>query len=603
MKVLGISFALAACAAVGLIATFNLTDDRRQTVIPTPPSTMQPRAVRMPTETPLPATPVASPSAGLVSPPTATVSELTPALVRLGGDRTMGRALAAPEAAGGTLVLGVSDAPSSLNPLLAGPQPVDSIRHALFEPLVEAHPDTLAPVGVLAESWSVDARGTTWTFNLRAGVTWHDGQPLRAADVVFSLRRYLDPELGHPIAEQLAEVVVDIQAEGELAVRVTTAEPFADLAVTLGVLPIVAEHIFAGVPAEYLPVHGGATGAVAAAVVGTGPFRFVSRSEDGSIRAEAFPDYWDGAPVLAGLVAQPVASQAEMIEFLRASEIDVGTLSAGSAAAFGGLAMRIVDYPLTGFTMLGFNLNANTTPIFQDVRVRQALLLALDREGMAADIRFGYADVPEGTLPVNSWAREAGPVAANYAYDPALARSLLDAAGWTTGVDGARTRAGRALSFRLLTNSENTIRIEYLEQIQEQWSAIGVGVELVVEPFVDVERRLVETGDFDAFLLGYSWGLSPDQAAVWSCAGGRPAANYTGYCNPGVDNLLVRARRELDVDARAALYQEIQTLVLEDLPLAILDFPRGLTGVAERAHNVYPNGVNLYFNAETWWLE
>lgn len=603
MKVMGITCALAVLLAASVVAAFNMGDERGQAVVPSAPATLQPRAVRTPTGEPVSgAVPETAGNNTTATAPAASAGS-PPMLVRLDGDRLMGHAIAQPENAGGTLVLGVTEAPSSLNPLLAGPQPVDSILNAIFEPLAEPHPDTLEAVGVLAESWTVDARGTTWTFNLRQDVTWHDGEPFRSADVVYSLQSYLNADYGHPVAERLQGIVERVEAAGDQAVLVTTNEPYADLPVVLGVLPIFAEHIFGDVPPVYLSVHGGSTGEAPESVVGTGPFRFESRSADGAIRAVANAQYWDGAPVLEELIAQPVASEAEMIELLRAREIDIGRLPAGAAPAFEGLDYRVVDYPLTGFTMLGFNLNTNTTPIFQDVRVRQALLLALDRQDMANEVRFGYADVGPGTLPVNSWASKPDSISTVYPFDPALARQLLDEVGWTTGADGNRAKDGRPLSFKLVTNSENSIRVEYLEHLKEQWSSIGVAAELVVEPFADVQQRLTESGDFDAFLLGYSWGLSPDQSAVWSCAGGRPAENFTGYCNGSVDNLLVRAQRELDSERRAELYLEIQELVLADLPVAILDFPRGLTGIAGHAHNVYPSGVNLYFNVETWWVD
>ncbi|MEZ4524126.1 MAG: ABC transporter substrate-binding protein [Thermomicrobiales bacterium] len=597
---MGISIAIATFLVAGAFAAFNMTDERHHTVISSPPPTLQPRASRQPTTSPQ-KTPQAFPGTGTDAASTNTTAP-PPSLVRLGGDRLMGRAIAAPESTGGTLVVGVSDQPTSLNPLLAGPQPAESILNAIFEPLVEPHPDTLEPVGVLAESWSVDGRGTTWTFNLRAGVTWHDGLPLIAEDVVYSFNRYLDSDLGHPASSKLSGIIVDVEAESDLVVTVKTAEPHADLPVELGVLPIVAKHVLEDVPIGALATHGSSTGTSAEAVIGTGPFRFEGIAPDGEIMTRAFSGYWDGTPVLDAIVAKPVPNQAKMIELLRAGEIDVGTLSPGSVSAFDGLPVRMVDYALSGFTMLGFNLNPNSTPIFQDVRVRQALLHALDREAMVQDIRSGYGDVVAGTFPVNSWANPADGLSVSYAYDPARARELLDQAGWTTGQDGVRGWDGRKLSFRLITNSENPMRIEYLNQIREQWLAIGSTLNWSSNP-LRTSKTGNRTGDFDVFLLGYDWDLSLDQSAIWACAGGRPAANFTGYCNPRVDDLLVRARRELDPDRRIALYREAQELVLADLPVAILDFPRGLSGVADRAHNVYPSSTNLYFNAETWWID
>jgi peptide/nickel transport system substrate-binding protein len=231
------------------------------------------------------------------------------------------------------------------------------------------------------------------------------------------------------------------------------------------------------------------------------------------------------------------------------------------------------------------------------------MLLALDRDSMVEEARAGYADVVPGTFPQVSWAARAEDVTTRYPYDPGRARELLDQAGWTTGPDGVRVREGVPLSFTIVTNAENEIRAHYLDLMREQWAAVGIDARILVEPFEDMLARLTESGDFDAFVTGFGWDVTPDQSELWGCAGGRPAANLMGYCNSAVDGLLARAEREFDTSRRAELYLEMQELVLADLPAAILDFPRLIAGVAQRVHNLYPSAVNLYFNAETWWVE
>jgi peptide/nickel transport system substrate-binding protein len=597
VKIMAISLGLAFVAMVALVSAFSYGDDEpQQAREPAAPPTLQPRATRPLFE------PTSSPTVPGEEQPVATTLPGDALVSSAGGDRSMGKPIEQPAGRGGTLVIGVAAKPASLNPLLAGEIPAGSILNAIFEPLVEPNPDTLEPVGALAHAWSVDARGLVWTFRLRPDVRWHDGQALTAADVVFSYSMYLDPDLGHPAASEHAGIVTAVEDSGPSEVQIVTSEPFPDLPLALGSLLVVPEHIFGGVAIANLAAHPGSNGAEPAQVVGTGPFRFERIDEEGRISAVANLDYWDGAPALERLVARPVESQAEMIELLRSSEIDVGTLSPGSVTAFEGLPVQIVDAPVPGVTLLGFNLNAQETALFQDERVRRALLMALDRESMVRDARAGYGDVAPGTLPLNSYLARPDQITTRYPYDPAAARQLLDDAGWTMGPDGVRTNEGRALSFSVVTNAENEVRDDYLDLIVEQWAAIGVGVEIVIEPFEQAAARLTDSGDFEAFLMGYEWDAAPDQAALFACAGGRPAANLTGYCNESVDRLLYRARREFDPQRRAELYLEMQELVLADLPVAILDFPRAVFGVAQRAHNVYPNTVNMYFNAERWWL-
>lgn len=605
MRILAFSLSLACVALVALLSAFSFASDDPPPEGPAAPPTLQPRATRAATQPPFEPTagPTAAAEAGQAGGDAATIEPVgIPIHVSAGGDRTMGKAAEEPGSTGGTLVIGTLGAPASFNPLLASEIPADSILNAIFEPLVEPHPDTLAPVGVLAASWHVDARGLVWVFSLREGVRWHDGAPLTAADVAFSYSLYLDPELGHPAAEKLAGVVTGIEDVGPGELRIATSEPYVDLPLVLGRLPVVPEHVLGNVEIADLAEHPASTGADPALVAGTGPFRLAGVEPDGSIVTVANPDYWDGAPALERLIARPVASQAEMIALLRAGEIDLGALSPGAVPAFEGLPVEIVDAPVLGSTLLGFNLNAQKTPLFQDERVRRALLMALDRESMVQEVRAGYGDVVPGTLPPNSWAARHDQIETRYPYDPAAARQLLDEAGWTTGADGIRARAGRRLSFTVVTNAENDVRDDYLDLIAEQWAAIGVGIEVQVEPFEEVVARLTDSGDFEAFLLGYAWDVAPDQSALFACAAGRPAANLTGYCNQSVDRLLVRAGREFDPERRAALYLEMQELVLADLPLAILDFPRAVYAITDRAHNVFPGTVNMYFNAEDWWL-
>jgi peptide/nickel transport system substrate-binding protein len=566
---------------------------------PSPPPTLQPRATRAPTRAPASATASFARDASPASP----TEILQPLLLASGGNRTMGLPVEEPAKIGGTLVIGVAAAPGSLNPVAAGALEADSILNAIFEPLVEADPLTLRPVGVLAEAWEVDGRGLVWTFYLRDGVYWHDGEAFTAEDVSAAYRLYLDPAAGHPAATELAGIVSSIEAVDRLMVRIETSERFADLPLALGSLPVIAAHIFDDVPAEYLDLHAASTGLDADLVIGTGPFRFESLAADGTISASANAEYWDGVPSLDRIIARPVVDQAEMFDLLRAGDLDVGTVAPGTLSAFEGLPIQLVDIPMLGFTMLGFNLNPQQTTLFQDERVRQALLLALDRQSMVDDARAGYADVVPGTFPPVSWAARAEDVTSRYSYDPGRARELLDQAGWTTGPDGVRVHEGVPLAFTIVTNEENEIRARYLDLMREQWAAVGIDARIVVEPFDDLLARLTDSGDYDAFVTGYNWDVTPGQSELWACASGWPAGNLTGYCNPAVDSLLVRAAREFDANRRSELYLEMQELVLSDLPVAILDFPRTVVGVAQRVHNLYPSGVNLYFNAETWWIE
>jgi peptide/nickel transport system substrate-binding protein len=125
-----------------------------------------------------------------------------------------------------------------------------------------------------------------------------------------------------------------------------------------------------------------------------------------------------------------------------------------------------------------------------------------------------------------------------------------------------------------------------------------------LEPFPALVERITQTFDFEAYLIGFNWSVSPDQTTMWHTdSAGGAGFNTVSYSNPEVDRLLDEALIETDREKRIELYTEMQNIIMEDLPHTILDFPQGFTGVSSRLHNVYASGVNARFNAHLWWVE
>ncbi|MFW6075961.1 MAG: ABC transporter substrate-binding protein, partial [Chloroflexota bacterium] len=230
-------------------------------------------------------------------------------------------------------------------------------------------------------------------------------------------------------------------------------------------------------------------------------------------------------------------------------------------------------------------------------------LYALDREAMLESIRFGYGEVAVGTMPVLSWAYNPDGIEETYDYDPEMANQLLDEAGWEMNDDGIRERDGETLSFDMYTNTGNTVREQYLTIMQEYWREIGVEMTPQLEPFPALVERITETFDYEVVLIGFSWSATPGQEAMWACDSYPAGFNLVRYCNEDLDEIMVEAAGEVDQDRRIELYTEMQNVLMEDLPMAVLDFPEGIAGVNQRVHNLFPNDPNLRFNTETWWVE
>jgi len=507
---------------------------------------------------------------------------------------------------GGTLIEGSFSDISTLNPILSSDTATADFQSAIFESLVTVNPDTLEAVGLLAESWDVNADASVYTVHLRDGVTWSDGEPLTADDVRFSYEMYMNEAAGSQRVSDLMAKIDSMEVVDDQTITFNLTGTYVDFAIDSLTLGVLAEHVWADVDPAAMAQDPGSTGTDPSRVVGTGPFLFSEWVVEDHATAVRNDNYWNGAPYLDEFIYKVVPDQAAGVAQLQTGEIDYfeGVPESSLAEFEGNSDVTIVEYPTVNFTYYGLNLDTSKTTLFQDKEVRQALFYALDREAMIESIRFGHGEVAVGTMPTLSWAYNPDAIEETYPYDPDKAMQLLDDAGWTVGSDGVREKDGQRLAFTMYTNAGNQVRESYLTVLQEYWAEIGVEMTPQLEPFPSLVERITETFDFEAFLLGFQWDVTPDQSAMMSCdAAGGNGFNSTSYCNEEVDALLQEALNETDRDRRIELYTEYQNIVVDDLPVTIMDFPQGFSGVSARAHNIYPSSVNARFNMQLWWVE
>jgi peptide/nickel transport system substrate-binding protein len=487
--------------------------------------------------------------------------------------------------------------------VLLNDQPTWSFLGLIFEPLIETNPLTLEPVGALAEAWEVSSDGLTWTFFLREGVTWHDGKPFTAEDVRVTYEMHLNPDTGSSYTGDLDAKIDEIEVVDEHTVRFHLPSPLADFAVDVAIYFIVPAHIWDDVAGADVRSHPGATGLDPALVVGTGRFQFEEWTSNERAVAVRYDDYWGGRPHLDEIIFKVIPDQSAGVAQLRTGEIDwLGNVPPASINELTGADVEVFNFSTLSFSFYATNLDPERTTLFQDVEVRQALMHALDREAMVEGIYFGYAEVAVGTMPTMSWAYNPDEIEHPYPYDVERAIELLERAGWTPGSDGVRQKDGQRLAFTMHGDAGDPITSQSLTAMQEYWRAIGVEMTPQLEPFQALVERIV-TYDFEAFLVGFIWGASPDQWALWGCDAYEGGFNVVRYCNEEVDRLLAAARGEADQQRRIELYTAFQNELLADIPMAVMFFPEGISAVSTRVHNVFPSLVNERFNAETWWVE
>lgn len=490
--------------------------------------------------------------------------------------------LVALPAAGGAYSEGVLGLPASFNPLLATSQSEKDLRGLLFNGLTRVDGSGMAQPD-LASDWSVSDDGLTYTFELRQDVTWHDGQPVTARDVLFTISLVQDPDFpGQPALARFWRGVL-VSAPDDHTVVFSLLEPFAAFP-TYAALPIVPQHLLGGSLARDLAQH-----PFSDAPVGTGPFRFEAFDPDEQmVRLTANDAYFEGRPHLDEVHLRYFADAESVLAAMRDGTVQgTGSIAADQLLRPGALPQGAVVYasPMSSLTALFFNLR---TPEFANVEVRRALDLAIDRERILRGPLDDRAELGFGPVPITSWAY--GPPTP--VYDPEEAKRLLDQAGWDEiGDDGVRQRGGARLSFSLLVNDDDPERVAVAHEIVAQLQEVGVQVTVQAIPPADVAHALA-TRQYSAALFGWhSPTGDPDCYQLWHSSFSDDGLNFTGLRDQEIDRLLSDARRESDPGTRAAMYHEFQQRFADQVPAIVLYYPRYYFTVASVIKGVEPRAV------------
>lgn len=423
-------------------------------------------------------------------------------------------------------------------------------------------------VPLLAKGWTrLDS--VTLAFDLDPRARWHDGAPVTARDVVFTMRRARDSA----IAPRLANVtrrIASVEAEGDRRVlfrfRQVYAEQLYDATFHTAILPA---HLL-----ETLPATAGAWAPFVARPVGSGPYRWVRRQEGEFTELAANEDFFLGAPEIKRVIVRVAVDADARINLLLAGDADatenipppLTNIERVESAGH----LRLVTVPSSNLGFLLFNQRDpahrdRPHPVLADRDVRRALVLALDRQLLVRAVLGRYGEVPYGPASAQLWISHGAPAAA--AQDPSTARRLLAGRGWVDrDQDGVReNRRGEPLALNLIVPASSVQRQQMAALIQEQLRQVGVRLEVVrVEPAVWGERRAA--GDFDIDFSATNQDPSPSGLAYsWTCDG---PGNAGRYCDRGADSLLFRAIASPTADRR--LWHEFLRRVEDAVPAAFL---------------------------------
>lgn len=497
---------------------------------------------------------------------------------------------------GGALTEGVIGTPRFVNPLLATSDADRDVTALVYAGLMKAtHEGGLVPD--LAERYEVSEDNRSYSFWIKPDAVFHDGAPVTADDIIFTIQRAQDPLIKS--VKRANWEGVTAEKVGEYSVRLTLKRPYAPFLenTTLGILP---KHLWKNIDAEsfqFNPLNG--------EPVGSGPYR-VARVEENASRVPIaymfvpFEKYALGAPYISSITLRFYGSEMARLDAFAKGEIEsMGGISPLSARALEEKGARARKTPLP--RVFGVFFNQNQSKVLADKVVRQALEKALDKNELVQNVLGGYGTPIDGPIPEQSIGGKATSVNGNEgeaADRTAEARATLESAKWklnpgTKVMEKKDGKETRVLSFSLATAATPELK-KAAEFAATAWRAIGAEVELKFYDLSDLNQAVIRPRAYDALLFGEIVGRDLDLFAFWhSSQRNDPGLNIALYTNIKADRLLEEVRTAQEKEKRDEALRAFSEEVRKDAPAVFLYAPDFIYIVPEKIKNLSLNRLSV----------
>lgn len=466
---------------------------------------------------------------------------------------------AGPPQYGGTMLMVLPQEPGTVNPAISNLVPDMTVGCQIYQSMVDLD-GGFRPKPVLAKSWTVSPDALTYTFDLFEA-KWHDGKPFTSADVKFSLLE-VSSKLKSSF-QSAAKVIDSIETPDPRKVVIKLKQPFGPFLMSLACEQggaLLPKHLFEGSDPLKNP-------ASSSAPIGTGPFKMTEWKRGDYIRLVKSTDYWEpGKPYHDEIVVKIITQAAARIQALQAGEVDlVQAFPANSMDAVKSDPKLKVEASTQTPSINWAFFNTTKKP-FDDKRVRQAIMMATDRDYIVKNAFFSIGSV--GVAPITTefaWLTDpAIDYRKMYPFDPAKANALLDEAGVKRGPDGKR------FSMKVTTYvGQYPEFIQVASAMKSMWQAVGIEANSDPMEGATLVKRVFEDRDFDFTLLAYGTLGDPalGVARAFTKAGiGRGFGNPSGYSKPEVDALFLEGERAATLEGRGEAYKKVQAILADDLP-------------------------------------
>jgi peptide/nickel transport system substrate-binding protein len=498
---------------------------------------------------------------------------------------------------GGTAVVLTEREPDQLNPITYETAPASQVVHLVFRSLARRDSTLTSYRPDLAAEWALEADSVTVAIRLRDDVHWHDGTPVTANDVAFTIERQRAQAVASPRRGDVAAVAeVEVVDDHNLRITLERPGPYTVNAL-LEVIP-APRHLMGDAAPDRLRFE-----PFGRQPVGNGRFRFVGWRDGQSITLEANPDAPEGPPMLDRIVVRFVPDEGAAVSEILAGQADLMKIPAAlrerveqTRGVEVGHAARVRPAWIAW--------NVDRAPV-DDPRVRRAVLMAIDREGLASGL-FGEAGEPAWSPLPEGLAESTGGVEP-LPYDPEAAGRLLDEAGWRRAAEGElrRNAAGDPLRLEVDYIATDATRRDVLVAVQAMLRRAGIQLApRAFESTTWVDR--LRARDFQGSLWGWGWGpgvVGTNLEMILHSRSIPPGgANFAGYADERTDALIDAALVTFDGEERASIWRELEERMVADAVYAPLYLDPELFAVNERLRGVRLWGIEWWEGAEEWWI-
>lgn len=492
---------------------------------------------------------------------------------------------------GGVLRIHTEIDPPNLNPILR-PDAwiVRIVSHDVLEALVVRDSRTNEFVGRLAEKWTSNEDGTSWTFELRKDVRWHDGKPFTSADVIHTLGMVMDPDSTAVSVKASLEEISSFKAHGKYEVELELSRPNSLFLQHLEGLVILPKHLYSKGSLNDHPAN--------REPVGTGPFRFGSWSSGKQIVIERHDGYW-GQPAHLDEVHYVIVKDKNVaFQMLRRGDLDLMPrinadqyMEYERDEALGKRFFR-VTFPVPDFSFLMYN---TANPHFAGPDVRRAMTLLLDRERIRCAVHKCLTRIVSGPWPLGHPANAKG--VEPYPFDPEEARKILAKAGYEDK-DGILEKDGKPLRFTFIipTQSDAIQRMATIYQEELKRNGVQMDIKLLDwSTYVDKCRK----HDFDLAAMSFQMEWDNDLTGIFHSKSIDGGQNFISWKNDGADYILEQARVELDYDRRNELLADLHVILHQEQPYTFCFSPLETSLLDRRFRGLLPS-IKWYQESQAW---